>query len=171
MIGCVNWALANEGQTLQNNATNISTSSCDIILQPTCNLTATEINNGTEQHPNGVGSQLLTIFLLVIDLPSSALLLAGAKLKVKTLLLPWMIIMALKMLGYVTACCIYVQFVLVEKLDESVGFGMKHYARIVSNDTSDLHYSIFSGNVVDGVQKRFTSKISRLLKSYGNWIF
>ena len=62
MIGCVNWALANESQTLQNNATNISTSSCDIILQPTCNLTATEINNGTEQHQNGVGSQLLTIF-------------------------------------------------------------------------------------------------------------
>ena len=66
MIGCVNWALANENQTLQNNATNISTSSCDIILQPTCNLTATEINNGTQQHPNRVGSQLLTIFLLVI---------------------------------------------------------------------------------------------------------
>ena len=54
---------------------------------------------------------MLIIFQLVIDLPASILLLIGANLRIKQLLVPWMLIMAVKMLGYVIACCIFVQFV------------------------------------------------------------
>ena len=155
LICCFTWLLEKEDHNLLigNNSTNISVA-CSVILQPSkCNLTIPEtLGNDTYQNPEEI-RVMLTIFQLVIDLPASALLLIGANLRIKQLLAPWMFIMAVKMLGYVIACCIYVQFRLVKMLDEKMGFGMKHYSKL-TNDTSQQHYSIFSGSAVDsmGVQ-------------------
>ena len=159
LICCFTWLLEKEDENLLygNNSTNVSVV-CDMILETSeCNLTTTEVfSNDTQQNPEEM-RVMLTIFQLVIDLPASALLLIGANLRIKQLLAPWMFIMAVKMLGYVIACCIFVQFRLVKMLDEKIGFGMKHYSKL-TNDTSQQHYSIFSGSAVDsvGVQlKRF----------------
>ena len=160
LICCFTWLLEKEDpQNLLygNNSTNISVE-CDMIFQPSeCNLTTPDMfSNDTEQNPQEM-RVMLTIFQLVIDLPASALLLIGANLRIKQLLAPWMFIMAVKMLGYVIACCIFVQFRVVKMLDEKMGFGMRHYSKL-TNDTSQQHYSILSGSAVDsmGVQhKRF----------------
>ena len=159
LICCFTWLLEKQDQNLLygNNSTNISVE-CDMILQASeCNLTTPDVfGNDTQQNPQEM-KVMLTIFQLVIDLPASALLLIGANLRIKQLLAPWMFIMAVKMLGYVIACCIFVQFRLVKILDEKIGFGMRHYSKLY-NDTSQQHYSILSGGAVDsmGVQlKRF----------------
>ena len=154
ILGGISWLLHDDPTLKQtnhiNNATNIS---CDIILQNECNITTADVYDGAQ---NEMGIRvILIIFQLVIDLPASVLLLIGANLRIKQLLVPWMLIMAVKMLGYVIACCIYVQFVLVKMLDENMGFGMKHYSK-PTNNTNEQHFSIFSGSAVDNiVQKRF----------------
>ena len=164
LICCFTWLLEKQDQNLLygNNTTNISVA-CDMILQTSeCNLTTPDVfGNDTQQNPQEM-KVMLTIFQLVIDLPASALLLIGANLRIKQLLAPWMFIMAVKMLGYVIACCIFVQFRLVKILDEKIGFGMRHYSKLY-NDTSQQHYSILSGGAVDsmGVQlKRFSDSRS-----------
>ena len=154
ILGGISWLLKDDPSLKEtnpiNNATNIS---CDIILQNECNITTPDVNDGAQ---NEMGIRvMLIIFQLVIDLPASILLLIGANLRIKQLLVPWMLIMAVKMLGYVIACCIFVQFVLVKVLDENMGFGMKHYHK-PTNNTNEQHFSIFSGSAVDNiVQKRF----------------
>ena len=152
ILGCIDWVLDNS-RFSQTNTTNVSIT-CDITLQADCNLTTTDNIKGAADNQIRL-RVLLTIFQLVIDLPASVLLLIGAKLRIKLLLIPWMLIMAVKMLGYVIGVCIWVQFVLVQVLDENFGFGMKHYSKL-TNDTNEQHYSIFSGSVVDSViHKRY----------------
>ena len=154
ILGGISWLLQDDPSLNQmnnnNNATNIS---CDIILQNECNITTADAHDGAD---NEIGIQvMLIIFQLVIDLPATVLLLIGASMRLKQLLVPWMLIMAVKMLGYVIACCIFVQFVLVKILDENMGFGMRHYPK-PTNNTNEQHFSIFSGSAVDNiVQKRF----------------
>ena len=139
----INWLVLEEHS--MSNATNVSIS-CDAISKMDCNV-STEVNDDN----NGIGIKVvLTIFQLLVDLPISVLLLIGAKTRTKQLLAPWMFLTAMKMLGYVIACCIFVQFILVHTLDEHLGFGMKHYSK-PTNDTSEQHYSIFSGSAVDNV--------------------
>ena len=153
ILGGISWLLQDDlSLNGNNNATNISIS-CDIMLQNECNITTADVYDGAH---NQMGIRvLLTVFQLVIDLPASVLLLIGANLRIKQLLVPWMLIMAVKMLGYVIACCVFVQFVLVKILDENMGFGMRHYPK-PTNNTNEQHFSIFSGSAVDNVvQKRF----------------
>ena len=148
IFGHIHLLVSNESWNL--NSTNYLVS-CNKSSSIDCNSTM-EVDEGQ----NGVGAKVvLTTFQILVDLPASILLLLGAKTRIKRLLLPWMLLTAIKMLGYVTACCIFVHFILIQILDEKYGFGMKHYPK-PTNLTSEQHFSIFSGSVVDNiVHERF----------------
>ena len=152
-----------EKTNINNNATNIS---CEITLQKKCNRTNTDVYDKPQ---NEMGIQvMLTLFLIFIDLPASMLLLIGANLKIKQLLVPWMVTMALKMFGYVISCCLFVQFVLVKIMDENMGFGMKHYTK-PTNNTNEQHFSIFTESAIDNVvQKRYFQ--TQIITIYHNHI-
>ena len=153
MLGGVSYLFQDDDLSLTktniiNKATNTS---FDITLQNKCRL-----KNADDGIQNEMGIRvMLIVFLLVIDLPASLLLLIGANLKIKQLLVPWMVTMAVKMFGYVISCCLFVHFVLVKILDENMGFGMKPYAHPTKN-TSEHHFSILSGRAIDDtVLKRY----------------
>ena len=154
ILGCVSWLLQSNAslkQTDKNNATNIS---CDVELQKEWNITTADVYDDS-YNEMGIGGVLI-IFQLVIDLPASVLLLIGANLRIKQLLVPWMLIMAVNMLGYVISCCIFVQFVFVNIVDKNMGFGLKHYPN-PTNNANERHFSGCSGSEVYNIdQNRFS---------------
>ena len=154
ILGSVSWLLQDGPllkQTDKNNGTNIS---CGVELQKERNKTTVDVYDDPN---NEIGIQwMLIIFQLVIDLPASVLLLIGANLRIKQLLVPWMLIMAVNMLGYVISCCIFVQFVLVNILDKNLGFGMKHYPNPTNSSNEQNFSSCSDSEVYNIVQNRFS---------------
>ena len=140
---------------LERPESNVSGSSmpCEEIVKADCDSSISRNHSQTTQSIHAI----MTAFQLVIDLPTSVLLLIAANLKKKHLLVPWMFVTALKMLGYVVGCCVFVHFVLIHWLNEYTGFGViNYYSRTNKTAGEEQHYSIFSGSAVnDVIRNRF----------------
>ena len=77
--------------------------------------------NESFECPYIVSIAVATTFLLLIDIPTSMLLLIGTHLRLKYYLIPWLIVMALKMLIYTSVTCNLVFF-----MSETTSGGNSH---------------------------------------------
>ena len=130
----------------ESNFTN-SSLPCQETIKANCRSSDTGNQSQRMQSIHAV----IIAFQLVIDLPTSVLLLIAANLKKRQLLVPWMFVTAIKMLSYVIGCCIFVHFILIHSFNQYTGFGIKHYSKTNKAPGDEQYYSIFSGSVVDDV--------------------
>ena len=79
---------------------------------------SSKVSNQTHQSPIGhvyhESIVAITVFGFLVDIPVAVLLLLATNWKKKKLLVPWLAIMAMKMLGFVIGCCLYVHFAFID---------------------------------------------------------
>ena len=93
----------------------VNKSGSELDLKHDCNVV---VSKGYEFSYNIMVS-VLTIFVVLVDIPSSMLLLMGTNMKLKYNLIPWLVVDAFKMFSCIIMICLMVKYSYADTFDSN----------------------------------------------------